>query len=114
MRLSAAGYMLDFRYRVTDPEKAALLGDRRVRAYLIHQDSGAKMVVPAPAKIGPLRQTARQLKSGRTYFMFFANPGRLVKPGDTVTVVIGKFRVENLVVQGLGEAPQTVQMKEII
>lgn len=32
--------------------------------------------------------------------MFFANKGKsTIKPGDQVTVVIGEFRAENLVVE---------------
>ena len=46
IRLSAAGYMLDFRYRVLDPEKAAALFDRKTKPYLIDQESGAKFMIP--------------------------------------------------------------------
>jgi hypothetical protein len=31
--------------------------------------------------------------------MFFANPGRAVRAGDRVTVVIGDFRAEHLIVE---------------
>jgi hypothetical protein len=31
--------------------------------------------------------------------MFFGNAGKLVKPGDKVTVVIGDFRAEDLIVK---------------
>jgi hypothetical protein len=31
--------------------------------------------------------------------MFFANPGKLVQPGHHVSVAIGEFRADGLVVQ---------------
>lgn len=99
LRLSANGHMLDFRYRVLDPAKAAALGDRRNKACLIDQATGIMMNVPNTPKIGPLRQTATQMEAGKVYFMLFANSGRLVKAGSRVTVAIGDFRAENLTVE---------------
>jgi len=101
IRLAAAGYMLDFRYRVVDPQKAAPLFARQTKPVLIHEASGAKLVVPRPPTTGPLR-SSNTPQAGRTYFMFFGNPGRFVKPGERVSVVIGDFKAERLVV----EAPQ--------
>ena len=98
IRLSAEGYMLDFRYRVLNAEKAAPLFDRKNKAYLIDQASGAMFLVPESPKVGALR-TTRPPIADRNYFIFFANPGRYVKKGSKVTVVIGDFRVENLVVE---------------
>lgn len=101
IRLSAEGYMLDFRYRIIDPDKASTLVNRKFKPYLIHQASGAKLMVPAPSKVGPLRQTTKygKPKVDRIYFVLFANPGRFVKRGNKVTVVIGDFRAENLTVE---------------
>jgi len=97
IRRAAAGYMLDFRYRVLDADKAAPLFDRKTHPYLIDQATGAKFGVPNPPKTGPLR-TSDNPKANRNYFIFFSNPGKYVKPGSLVTVVIGEFKVENLVV----------------
>jgi hypothetical protein len=101
LRLSAAGNLLDFRYRILDPERALPLVDRRNEAYLIDQESGTTLSVPSGSKVGPLRQTVRygKPKQDRIYFVLFANPGRLVKAGSKVTVVIGEFTAGNLVVQ---------------
>lgn len=99
LRLSAANYMLDFRYRAVDPERASILFDRQVKPYLIHENTGAKFLIPAPAKVGPLRQTTNKPVAGKSYFMMFANPGQYVKAGDKVTVVIGDFRLEHLTVE---------------
>jgi hypothetical protein len=97
--LSAADYMLDFRYRIVDPNVAAPLLDRSLKPYLVDQTTGARLIVPAPPKVGALRQSSYQPNAGRTYFIIFGNPGRLVKRGGMVTVVIGDFRAENLVVE---------------
>jgi hypothetical protein len=99
IRLSAADYMLDFRYRVADPNKAAPLLGRQVKPYLIDEVSGAKLIVPAPPKVGSLRQKSREPLAGKIYFVIFSNPGKLVKRGGRVTVVIGDFKAENLIVE---------------
>ncbi len=99
IRLSSAGYMLDFRYRILDPQKAAPLLSRQVKPYLVDQESGSKLIVPAPPKVGSLRQKSYQPIPGKIYFVLFSNPGRLVKPGNKVTVVIGDFRAEDLIVE---------------
>ena len=99
LRTSANGIMIDFRYKVLDATKAAALGNKEARPYLIDQASGRRLGVPNTPKAGPLRQTAELMKVGRVYFTLFSNPGRIVKPGSNVTVVIGEFRAENLTVQ---------------
>ncbi|MBN1270214.1 MAG: hypothetical protein JXB04_11555 [Kiritimatiellae bacterium] len=100
VRLSAAGRMIDFRYRVTDADKAmALLGPEN-KAYLVDQENGVRLYVPNTPKLGPLRQTAKGGAAvGRTYFTLFSNLGGLVRAGDKVTIVIGDFRVEGLTVE---------------
>ena len=102
IRLSAAGYMLDFRYRVIEPEKAASILDPKVKPYLIDQKSGVKCAVPNVGKVGTLRQTSRSAgkpQGGRAYLVVFANPGRSVTAGNKVTVVIGDFWAEDLIVR---------------
>jgi len=98
IRLTASDHMVDFRYKVLDPEKAAPLFKRETKPYLMHATTGKVLSVPAPAKTGPLR-TSDPPKAGRSYWMFFGNGGNLVNRGDEVTVVIGDFRAEKLVVE---------------
>jgi hypothetical protein len=99
IRRTAADYMLDFRYRLLNAEKAAALMNRKVKPYLIVEHTGRRLQVPVSYKLGPLRQSPKYAKVDRNYFMFFANPGREVKAGDKVTVVIGDFKAEHLTVQ---------------
>jgi hypothetical protein len=97
-RLTAHGHMVDFRYRVLDAEKAAPLFERQTKPRLIHEGSGKVLAVPQPAKTGALRNSNTP-QAGKIYWMFFGNAGKLVNPGDRVTVVIGDFRADHLVVE---------------
>ncbi|MEI6808353.1 MAG: hypothetical protein WCN95_06500 [bacterium] len=99
LRMSGHGRLIDFRYRVLDPEKAAVMGDRKVSPSMIEQATGTKLVIPNTPKLGPLRQSAMRLEKGKVYFMLFANSGRLVKSGSQVTIVIGDFKVRDLTVE---------------
>ena len=96
LRRSAAGYMLDFRYKVLDPVKAAPLFVRANKPVAVHHATGARMQIHSPAKTGPLRPT-NPPQAGRTYFMFFANAQGAVQAGDVVTVEIGPFAADVVV-----------------
>ena len=98
VRSTAANYMLDFRYRVIDAEKANPLFRRKSRPQLIEQETGAQMGVYSSPKTGPMR-TTNMPKNDRNYFILFANPGKQIKVGNKVTVVIDDFKAENITVQ---------------
>jgi hypothetical protein len=98
IRLTAHNHMIDYRYRVLDADKATDLFKRQIKPHLIHQKTGKVLAVPETAKLGPLRNSNIP-KDGKIYWMFFGNAGGLVQSGDQVTVVIGEFRVEDLVVE---------------
>jgi hypothetical protein len=98
VRRLASGWMLQMRYRVLDPTKAAPFANEHLRPFLIHDKSGAKLAVPSMENIGELRQSGR-LKSDRDYYMLFGNANQLVQSGDHVTVVVGSARIEGLVVE---------------
>lgn len=101
LRLSAAGYLLDFRYRVVDPARAAPLLEKKTRPYLLDEASGAQLAVPDTAKLGQLRTTGRNkvVHGDRDYFILFANPGRFVQAGSKMTLVMGDLRIENIIVE---------------
>ena len=98
VRLSGAGQLIDFRYRVTDGKKAATLLDRDKKAYLIDQATGKEMPV-LQSKLGPLRSTAVKPKEDRQYVVLFSNANKTIKKGSKVTAVIGDYRVEDLTVE---------------
>lgn len=99
IKLSAAGYMLDFRYRVLDAEKASPVLNRRVKPFLVVDTSGARLMVPNTPKLGLLRQVASGASPDRTHFMLFANPGKAVQSGSKVTLVMGDMKVEDIAVE---------------
>ena len=99
VRRTANGHMLDFRYRVTDPENAKELLKRGTAAYLVHEPSGARLGVPTMPKVGSLRQSTMEPEKGRVYFMIFDANGLRVAQGDKVTVIFGRYRFDNLTVQ---------------
>jgi hypothetical protein len=101
LRLSAAGSMLDFRYRVLDATKAAPLLDGRMQPYLLDEARGAKLGVPESPVLGRIRQTSRNNKilTDRTYFIMFGNPGKALQSGDKVTLLLGALKITDLTVQ---------------
>ena len=98
VRLASAGYMLDFRYRIADADRAWEFLRSAEDARLTTPE-GAVLIVPRPAYIGPLSQSSEKPKENRTYFIFFANPGRHVAEGDEVTVHLGDVEVGPLTVK---------------
>ena len=111
IRPTAAGHLLDLRFRVIDAGKAAgILSDEK-KPFIIDQKS--KLILPVPVtKSGALRQTTTRPQKGRTYFFLFSNPQGLVKEGTKVTLVIGDLRAENIIVGSAGERPQ-VESREL-
>jgi hypothetical protein len=100
IRNTAAGNFMDFRFKVVDAEKSLPLFDHRIKPYVIAEKSEIKLPVPMAAKVGAFRPTNRgkNIKADKIYYMLFGNPDRHVKTGEKVTVVIGDFKVEHLVV----------------
>lgn len=91
--------MVDFRYRVINPAKAAILTKAALKPSLIDETSGAKLIVPSSPKVGQLRQTVDRPVAGKIYFMLFENTRHHVKSGDKVIIEVGDFRTDNLVVE---------------
>ena len=95
---TSSGWMLAFKYRVLDADKAGILNEKRSKAFVIDEATDIRLAVPAMENIGELRQTPRQ-EEGRIYYILFGNPNRLVKPGGHVDVVVGRFRADGVVVE---------------
>lgn len=101
LHLSAHGYVLDMRYRVRDQVKAAPLLDSRKKVYLIDDARQARLGVPESPVIGGMRQTSRNraVYTDRDYFILFVNPGRAVRVGDIVQLVVDGRKIAHLKVQ---------------
>jgi hypothetical protein len=97
VRPSANGLFLALRYRVVDPEKARILNDKRSKAYVIDEATGNVLGVPIMENLGELRQKDIP-QFNRSYFIMFGNPGKLVKSGSKISLVIGEFRADGMIV----------------
>jgi len=97
VKLAESGEMIRFSYRVLDPQKATTLNNEKLEPTLIDPGARVSLVIPSLEKVGKLRQVSSPI-AGRLYWMAFSNKGRMVKHGDHVTVVIGQFRADGLVV----------------
>ena len=100
MRVKSAesGDLIRFSYRILDPEKAKILNDKKIDAFLDAPAAQARLVIPSLEKVGQLRQ-GNTPQAGTSYWMAFSNPRHIVKRGDHVNVVIGQFHADGLVVE---------------
>ena len=93
-----SGEIIRFNYRILDPAKAKVLNDKKSEPSLADPQAGVSLVIPSMEKVGKLRQSSTP-EAGKVYWMAFSNKGRKVKPGHRVSIVIGTFRADGLVVQ---------------
>lgn len=98
VKTAEAGELVRFSYRVIDPEKAKVLNDKKYQPALNCPEQSISLVIPSLEKVGQLRQSSTP-EAGKSYWMAFSNPGRRVKRGDRVDVVIGQFKAEGLIVE---------------
>jgi hypothetical protein len=96
--LAESGQLVRFSYRILDSSLAKPLLDKVSSPSLLDERAHAVLSVPTMEKVGPLRQSGAA-EAGKTYWVLFSNRGRVVHDGDRVSVVIGSFRVDGLVVQ---------------
>jgi hypothetical protein len=93
-----SGNLIRFSYRVVEPKLAKALGDHALTPYLFAPRSNAMLQVPNMEKIGMLRQSGGS-EANKDYWMVFSNKGNLVRPGERVNVIIGKFHADGLLVE---------------
>jgi hypothetical protein len=93
--VTAAGGMVDVRYRVVDPVKAAKLIDPNEGGIMpmVYVGSGDVMLMP------DMHMREQQLVAGRVYFVLIPNTQNAVKRGTVVTVVFGNVAVEPTLAQ---------------
>jgi hypothetical protein len=97
VKWTESGEVIRFSYHVLDRGRAKALNDGQNEASLIDPRAGVKLVVPSMENVGQLRQTAPP-EAGKAYWIVFSNKGRLVKRGDHISVLIGAFHADGLVV----------------
>jgi hypothetical protein len=104
LKITAAGHILDLRYRVIDPVKSFPVFDTKIKPVLIDEQSGRDLSIYTAPRIGGMRQKSRRPESGRVYFILFSNPAGLVKEGDKVTLRIEDVKVEHIRVEDGGSS----------
>ena len=112
--LTADGGMIDVRYQVTDPAKAATAlgggaghdGHGAITAealqdapLLVDEKTGYAVMEANLHQMGGVRRERQSPDVGKTYFILFANTGGLVEPGDEVSLAASDLRLEHLEVQ---------------
>jgi hypothetical protein len=95
---TSSGNLIRFSYRVVEPKLAKALGDHESTPYLYAPRSHALLSIPTMEKIGQLRQLGAS-EANKEYWMVFSNKGNLVRPGERVDVIIGKFHADGLLVE---------------
>lgn len=94
--VTAAGGMVDFRYQVTDTDKADLvIHDLDLFPKIVEEDTGATLVMRSLP-----HSHNQKLELGGNYFFLLPNGNNALHPGSSVTLVIGDVRVEHMIVQG--------------
>jgi hypothetical protein len=98
VKAAESGELIRFSWRVVDPDLAKTIHDKNLEPHLNDPEAGVQLVVPALENVGSLRQMSTPI-AGKTYWMAFSNSGRRVKPGHRVTVQIGPFHADGLIVE---------------
>ena len=94
--LTGGGGLLDVRYQVLDSTKALEAFEQTGPGHptLVDEATEAKIVQPFMGHAGH-----PDLNEAVTYFVILENPGDVVQPGGTVTVVMGGARLEHVPVE---------------
>jgi hypothetical protein len=94
--VTAQGGIVDFRYKVSDPAKAApLLHDPANTPVLTAVDSGLTLSGTQMSR----HHRQKGMKRGAVPFTFYPNVRGAVKSGTPVSVAFGKIKVEPIVAQ---------------
>ncbi|HMJ36241.1 MAG TPA: hypothetical protein VK501_20235 [Baekduia sp.] len=94
VHVTGGGGLLDVRYEVVDPGKAALLHDAGTPPAIVYEPTGTPI---EGLLMGHLPHGSA--KPGVSSFMIFVNPGNIVRPGDEVGVILGPARLPHVRVE---------------
>jgi hypothetical protein len=92
--VTGGGGLLDVRYEVVDPGRAADLHDAATPPAVVDERTGA----PIEGLLMGHAPHSRP-KAGVTSVLIFVNPGNMVRRGDRVSLVLGGARLEHVVVR---------------
>ena len=91
--VTGGGGLLDLRFQVVDPQKAAAVHDRRTPPAIVDERTGLvfSQLLMDHAHTGALKPAV-------TYYLVFENTGNWVRRGTEVTVLLGDAQVGDVVV----------------
>lgn len=91
--VTAAGGMVDFRFRVLDADKAErLFSSHHGMPVLVPVGSETRIAVPNGSH-------SMNFENGKVYYLLFGNPGGVVRPGRQVQVSLGGLVLEPIPAQ---------------
>jgi hypothetical protein len=91
---TAADGLIDLRYIVIDPDKAALMTDSLASLPVIVTNGGAVL-----NQRGSAHRHGQNLQAGTTYFLLYTNTQNAIHSGDTVLVQIGDLHLDRVPVR---------------
>jgi hypothetical protein len=92
--VTAAGGLVDFRFKVLDAEKARILTkDHSLMPVLTVQDSGTRLALPG----GGLHSMT--FYNDKVYYILFGNPKGEIKAGTPIAVAFGDMQVGPILAQ---------------
>lgn len=92
--VTGGGGLLDLRFQVVDPEKAAAIHNPRTPPALVGEPSGLFL-----DQLLMGHSHSGTFKTAVTYYLIFVDDGNLVQRGSKVTVLLGDVEVEHVTVQ---------------
>jgi hypothetical protein len=90
---TAMGGMVDLQYQAVDPDKALVIHDDDNPPMLVNQKTGSLISRPQHG------HGFKELRVGILYHLLIVNEGSVLERGDRVTLVLGEWRLEDLVVE---------------
>jgi len=91
--LTGGGGIIDLQYQVVDPDKALIVHDSERPPMMLDQKSNLIFANPFH------EHAARELHTAVTYHELIMNGGGLLQHGSKITLSIGEWKLENLVVE---------------
>jgi hypothetical protein len=91
--LTGGGGLIDLRFQVVDPDRAAAIHNRATPPAVVDESSGLliNQLLMNHAHSG-------RFKPAVTYYLIFESPGNWIHRGSRVTVLLGNAQVEHVVV----------------
>jgi hypothetical protein len=92
--VTAGGGMIDLRLKVLDPDKAMIVHERSNPPTVIDEATGQAINRPWME-----HSRGHHLHHDATYYQLLLNPGRVIKRGSHVTLVVGEVKLQHVTVQ---------------